>query len=76
MKYEDEMQIYIRRIRELEADTERLKGFERRAQGLSIQLEEEKRKAAEGRREVQDEKEDRKIDDTLAKELRSEVCNV
>ncbi|KAK1921723.1 spindle assembly checkpoint component Mad1 [Papiliotrema laurentii] len=70
LQYNSEIQLYQHRVKELEADRDRLKGWERRAQGLSIELEEVKRKAAEGRREVEDRKEDRVVDETLAKELR------
>lgn len=58
------------RLRDVESDRDRLKGFERRAQGLSIELEEEKRKADEGRRGREDDKQERGMEDVVRKELR------
>ncbi|ORY21331.1 spindle assembly checkpoint component Mad1 [Naematelia encephala] len=58
------------RIKELEEERESLRGWERRARGLSIDLEEERRKAEERRRGAEDEAVDRHVDDTVRKELR------
>ena len=51
---------------------DQLKGFQRRSENLSIQLEEEKRKADEGRQGREDEKGDRKGDEVMRAELRRE----
>ena len=63
-----EIDLLTSRLKEVEADRNRLKTFERRSQGLSIELEEERRKAALGRsQDVEGE-----TDDALRKELKRE----
>lgn len=68
------------RLKELESERESMRGWERRANGLSIQLEEEKRKREEVRRGQEDKEEGGKVDEVVRKELRrqspvtSRVC--
>lgn len=63
--------LYERRLREVEGERDGLRQWQRRAQSLAIELEEEKRKAVEGARAKDDEAADRKGDETIRKELRS-----
>ena len=60
------------RLREVEAERDNMRGWERRARGLSIDLEEVRRKGEEGRIGREDESAERKMDDTMRKELRRE----
>ena len=55
-----------------QGEVDRLKGFQRRSENLSIQLEEEKRRADEGRQGREDETADRKGDQVIRNELRRE----
>ncbi|ORX34031.1 mitotic checkpoint protein-domain-containing protein [Kockovaella imperatae] len=58
-------------LQEAEEEKERLKTFQRRAQGLSIQLEEEKRRAAAGRgqlEEVRENEQDKELREALRKQ--------
>jgi mitotic spindle assembly checkpoint protein MAD1 len=68
-----------RRLKEVEGEAarfkgeaERLKGFERRAQGLAIELEEEKRKAAQGQVVEHRDSTQATIDPTVKEELKRE----
>lgn len=61
-----------RRNKDAEDEVTRLKGFERRAKGLAIELEEERRRAIEGRTAEQYEKEDKQTDATMRAELKRE----
>ena len=70
-----EISLLTSRMKELEGERDALRGWERRARGLSIDLEEAKRKAEEGRRGVEDEGTERKVDDTMRKELRRKWLN-
>jgi mitotic spindle assembly checkpoint protein MAD1 len=65
-----EISLLMSRIEEIEAERDALKGWERRAKGLSIELEEEKRRAEERRRNREDQAEDRRGDEVLRKEFR------
>ena len=65
-----EMTTLTARIDEVVSERDRLKGWERRAAGLSIELEEEKRKAEEGRRGQDDEKDNAKLDVIMRDELK------
>lgn len=65
-----EIQLLTLRLREVESDRDQLKGWERRAKGLSIDLEEERRRAVEGRREAEDDKEDKRVEEVMRNELK------
>ena len=65
-----ELSLRDQRIKELEENCEGLRGWERRAKGLSIELEEERRKAKEGRREAEDERADSKEDHVMKQEFK------
>ena len=65
-----ELDLLTSRLREVEAERDGLRGWERRARGLSIDLEEARRKADESRRGNEDEVAEQKMDDTMRKELR------
>ncbi len=65
-----EIDLLTSRLHEVEAERDGLRGWERRARGLSIELEEARRKADEGRRGREDEGAERKLDDAMRKELR------
>jgi len=67
-----EIQLLSQRIGEVESDRDNLKGWERRAKGLSIELEEERRRAVEGRREAEDDKEDKRVEEVMRNELKRE----
>lgn len=64
--------LYERRLKEVEDERDGLRQWQRRAQALAIELEEEKRRAAEGSRLKEDEVADRKGDETIRSELRRE----
>lgn len=66
------MSLRDQRIKELEETCEGLRRWERRAKGLSIELEEERRKAKEGRREADDERADTKEDHVMKQEFKRE----
>jgi mitotic spindle assembly checkpoint protein MAD1 len=68
-----EIQLLTQRLKEVEADRDGLKNWERRAKGLSIELEEERRKAAEGRTEMEDSKEDNRREEVMRNELKREL---
>jgi len=68
-----EIQLLNQRLKEVESDRDGLKNWERRAKGLSIELEEERRKAAEGRTEMEDNKEDRWREEVMRNELKREL---
>lgn len=63
------------RIKDLEAERDEMKKWQRRAQHLSIQLEEEKRKASESR-SSEDVAADNKGDEVVRRELRREYTAV
>jgi mitotic spindle assembly checkpoint protein MAD1 len=65
-----ELSLLASRIREIENERDALRGWERRAKGLSIELEEERRRAAEGRQREAESAEDRRAEDALRKEFR------
>ena len=58
------------RLAEVEKERDTLRGWQKRAQALSIELEEQKRRADEGRRAGAERKEDDKTDEVVRKELR------
>jgi mitotic spindle assembly checkpoint protein MAD1 len=67
----NERTVFQSRMKELEEVVERSKGWKRRAEGLSIELEEERRKGLEKRREEEDDKEDKRTENVVRKELKS-----
>lgn len=67
-----EIELLTSRLRDVEGERDGLRGWERRARGLSIDLEEARRKAEESRRGKEDEVVDRQVDETMRKELRRE----
>jgi mitotic spindle assembly checkpoint protein MAD1 len=69
-----EIDLLTSRLREVEAERDGLRGWERRARGLSIDLEEARRKAEENRRGQEDEVAEHKMDDTIRKELKRTSC--
>lgn len=71
-----EIDLLTSRLSEVEADRDALKGWERRAKGLSINLEEEKRRTEEGRRKQEDGAVDRQVDDTVRQELKRRLLNL
>lgn len=60
------------RISDVTMERDALRGWEKRCRALTIELEEERRKFALGRTEKEDEKAQKRGDDQLRNELRSE----
>ncbi|WWC86741.1 uncharacterized protein L201_001619 [Kwoniella dendrophila CBS 6074] len=71
-----EISLLNSRIIELENQLNQLKSWERRAQSLSIELEEERRKNEEKHEKGQLDNENRRIDDTLQKEVKRQSLNM
>ncbi|WRT64613.1 uncharacterized protein IL334_001546 [Kwoniella shivajii] len=72
----NEISLLNSRIEELERVTEDLRGWERRAKGLSIELEEERRRNEEKRERGEREVEDRRVDETLHKEVKRQSLSL
>ncbi|OCF45761.1 mitotic spindle assembly checkpoint protein MAD1 [Kwoniella heveanensis CBS 569] len=71
-----EISLLNSRIEELERERDGLKGWERRARGLSIELEEEKRRNEERRERGELEQEGRRVDETLQKEVKRQSLSL
>ncbi|WVR04777.1 hypothetical protein IAU60_001789 [Kwoniella sp. DSM 27419] len=63
-------------VQELETQKEDMKGWERRAKGLSIELEEERRRNEERRERGELRKEDKRVDETLQKEMKRQSLSL
>ncbi|OCF58638.1 hypothetical protein L486_03127 [Kwoniella mangroviensis CBS 10435] len=72
----NEIHLLNSRIEELTKQREELKGWERRAKGLSIELEEERRRNEENKERGVIEKEDRRVDETLQKEVKRQSLSL
>lgn len=66
---EGELDLLRSRVIEVEGERDRLKGWERRARALAIELEEERRKATEGRIDRDDAANEQKMDRLMKEEL-------
>ncbi|WVF69623.1 hypothetical protein IAT40_004401 [Kwoniella sp. CBS 6097] len=64
------------RLKDIEKERDEMKGWERRARGLSIELEEEKRRNEERRERGELEKEGRRVDETLQKEVKRQSLSL
>lgn len=71
----NEIALLQSRLQEAEKNVETLKGWKRRAEGLTIELEERKRMAQESRQGERDEEGDKKGNEVLRQEIRRE-CGV
>jgi chromosome segregation ATPase len=69
---EGELDLLRSRVVEVEGERDRLKGWERRAGALAIELEEERRRALEGRSDRDEEASDQKVDRVMKDELHRE----
>lgn len=69
---EGELDLLRSRIVEVEGERDRLKGWERRAGALAIELEEDRRRAQEGRFDRDEEASDHKVDRVMKDELHRE----
>ncbi|WWC59638.1 uncharacterized protein I303_102197 [Kwoniella dejecticola CBS 10117] len=72
----NEMHLLNSRISELDHQVTDLKSWERRARGLSIELEEERRRNEERREKGELEKENRRVDETLQKEVKRQSLSL
>ncbi|KAK8847559.1 hypothetical protein IAR55_005418 [Kwoniella newhampshirensis] len=72
----NEISLLSSRVQELEKERDELKNWERRAKGLSIELEEERRRAIEKRERKQAESEDRRVDETLQREMKRQSTSL
>ncbi|WVW78266.1 hypothetical protein I302_100219 [Kwoniella bestiolae CBS 10118] len=72
----NEIHLLNSRVDELTKQREELKGWERRAKGLSIELEEERRRNEENKERGVLEKDDRRVDETLQKEVKRQSLSL
>ncbi|WVQ79902.1 hypothetical protein IAT38_002002 [Cryptococcus sp. DSM 104549] len=75
-KTQNEISLLTSRVQEVERERDELKQWERRAKGLSIELEEERRKALERRERGENEVQDKRVDETLQKEVKRQSLNL
>ncbi|WOO77161.1 Spindle assembly checkpoint component mad1 [Vanrija pseudolonga] len=71
-----EISLLENRVKDIERERDELRQWQRRAEALSIQLEEEKRKAQDGARRREDAAADRKGDEVVRGELRRQSQNL
>ncbi|WWC68115.1 uncharacterized protein I206_102036 [Kwoniella pini CBS 10737] len=72
----NELHLLNSRISELDNQVTDLKSWERRAKGLSIELEEERRRNEEKREKGELDKENRRVDETLQKEVKRQSLSL
>ncbi|WWD21649.1 hypothetical protein CI109_106135 [Kwoniella shandongensis] len=72
----NEISLLTSRINELQKERDELRNWERRARGLSIELEEERRRAIEKREKNEAAQEDKRVDETLQKEMKRQSTSL
>nr|ODN75661.1 mitotic spindle assembly checkpoint protein MAD1 [Cryptococcus depauperatus CBS 7841] len=73
---ENEITLLQARVQEIEKERDALKSWERRAKGLSIELEEERRRKAETREKDSELRQDLQVDETLSREVKRQSLNL